>query len=191
MAPTLPVVEKALNDIKLVLKPLRKNRVGHTWVDLPFLLRERLEQIKTFLGMFISKSKKADMLGKGSSPQWMATSLATANAHQKGTYYARQLRAWAKAFIMDCDDLPFDKYVPLKVSKLDNEELTNELHLHLRLVGRYVKAGDLITYLLDKEAQSRFGLKSTISLATAKKWMHTLGYHWCTDHCGQYVDGHE
>lgn len=184
-------MEKALNDIKLVLKPLRKNRVGHTWVDLPFLLREHLEQIKTFLGMFISKSKKADMLGKGSSPQWMATSLATANAHQKGTYYARQLRAWAKAFIMDCDDLPFDKYVPLKVSKLDNEELTNELHLHLRLVGRYVKAGDLITYLLDKEAQSRFGLKSTISLATAKKWMHTLGYHWRTDYCGQYVDGHK
>ncbi|KAG2144548.1 hypothetical protein DEU56DRAFT_870337 [Suillus clintonianus] len=121
----------------------------------------------------------------------MAASLATANVHQKGTYYARQLRAWAKAFITDRDDLPFDQYGRSKISKLDNEELMNELHLHLQSVGRYVKAGDLVTYLSDKEAQSRFGLKSTISLATAKKWMHTLGYHWRTDHRGQYVDGHE
>ncbi|KAG1781177.1 hypothetical protein EV702DRAFT_926113, partial [Suillus placidus] len=177
-APTLPVVEKALDDLKLVLKPLQKNGVGHIWVDLPALLQERLEQIKTFLGMFISKSKKADTLGKGSSPQWMAASLATANVHQKGTYYACQLCAWAKAFITDRDDLPFDQYGRLKISKLDNEELTNELHLHLQLVGRYVKAGDLITYLSDKEAQSCFGLKSMISLAMAKKWMHTLGYCW-------------
>ncbi|KAG1722794.1 uncharacterized protein EDB91DRAFT_1255910 [Suillus paluster] len=108
VAPTLPVAEKALDDLKLILKPLRKNGVGQIWVDLPFLLWECLEQIKTFLGMFISKLKKADMLRKGSSPQWMAASLATANVHQKGIYYARQLHAWAKAFIMDSDDLPFN-----------------------------------------------------------------------------------
>jgi hypothetical protein len=39
-APTLPVAEKALDDLKLVLKPLWKNGVGHIWVDLPFLLWE-------------------------------------------------------------------------------------------------------------------------------------------------------
>jgi len=30
-----------------------------------------------------------------------------------------------------------------------------------------------------------------ISLATAKHWMHELGYRWQRNHRGQYVDGHE
>jgi hypothetical protein len=121
----------------------------------------------------------------------MAASLVTANAQHKGTYHARQLRAWTRAFIVDRDDLPFDAYGRSKISKLDNEELINELHAHLQSVGKYVKAGDLVTYLSDKGIQSRFGIKTTISLSTAKRWMHKLGYRWHSDHHGQYVDGHE
>jgi hypothetical protein len=56
--PTLPVAEKALNDLKLVLKPLQKNGVGHIWVDLPFLLWEHLRCI-------LERSKwKASSMGK-------------------------------------------------------------------------------------------------------------------------------
>jgi len=34
-------------------------------------------------------------------------------------------------------------------------------------------------------------MKKVISLATAKCWMHKLGYRWQHNHRGQYVDGHE
>ncbi|KAG0703459.1 hypothetical protein DFH29DRAFT_803411 [Suillus ampliporus] len=136
-------------------------------------------------------SKKADVLRKGRSPQWIAASLATANVQHKGTYHACQLRAWTRAFIVDRDDLPFDAYGRSKISKLDNKELMNELHAHLQSVRKYVKAGDLVTYLSNKDIQSHFGLKTTISLSTAKRWMHKLGYRWHSDHRGQYIDGHE
>jgi hypothetical protein len=57
-APTLPVAEKALDDLKLVLKPLWKNGVGHIWVDLPFLLQEHHRCI-------LERSKwKASSMGK-------------------------------------------------------------------------------------------------------------------------------
>ncbi|KAF8834175.1 hypothetical protein BDN67DRAFT_992719 [Paxillus ammoniavirescens] len=94
----------------------------------------------------------------------MSASLATAHAHKRGAYYARQLRSWAKS---------------------------SELHTHLQSIGKYVKAANLVQYLSDSLVQKRFGMKSTISLAIAKRWMHTLGYHWLRDHHGQYVDGHK
>ncbi|KAI6109942.1 hypothetical protein F5141DRAFT_1004571, partial [Pisolithus sp. B1] len=34
-------------------------------------------------------------------------------------------------------------------------------------------------------------LKLKVSLTTAKRWMYSLGYHWCCDHRGQYVNRHE
>ncbi|KIJ58494.1 hypothetical protein HYDPIDRAFT_178060 [Hydnomerulius pinastri MD-312] len=101
------------------------------------------------------------------------------------------LRSWAKAFILDRDDLPFDLFGTSKLSKIDNDELASELHAHLQSVGKYVKAASLVQYLSDPLVQKRFGMTSTISLATAKRWMHTLGYRWLRDHRGQYVDGHE
>ncbi|KIK48806.1 hypothetical protein CY34DRAFT_103917 [Suillus luteus UH-Slu-Lm8-n1] len=109
----------------------------------------------------------------------------TANAQQKGTYHARQLHAWTQAFIVDCDDLPFDAYGRSKISKLDDKELANKLHIHLQSVGKYVKAGDLVTYLSNKDIQGRFGLKTSISLAMAKCWMHKLRYHWHSDYHDQ------
>ena len=50
--------------------------------------------------------------------------------------------------------------------------------MHLQSIGKYVKAANLVQYLSDSLVQKYFGMKSTISLATAKRWMHTLGYRW-------------
>ncbi|KAG1724227.1 uncharacterized protein EDB91DRAFT_1062922 [Suillus paluster] len=92
---------------------------------------------------------------------------------------------------MDHDDLPFDLYGVSHLSKIDDNELALELHTHLQSIGKFVKAADLVSYISDKEVQKQFGLTSGISHATAKRWMHKLGYRWLRDQRGQYVDGHE
>lgn len=180
-----------LQAIKLLLKPKRKAGTGYHWGIFPPLLHERLEHVRMLLWMFVDRTKQQQSQGKPCSPQWMSVSLETAQSYERGPHYARQLRSWAKAFIHDHDDLPFDSYGKSKVSKLDNDELASELHAHLQSVGKFVKAADLVRYLSDSDVQKCFGLNSAISLSTAKQWMHTLGYHWRRDHRGQYVDGHE
>ncbi|KAG1853648.1 hypothetical protein F4604DRAFT_1933049 [Suillus subluteus] len=58
-------------------------------------------------------------------------------------------------------------------------------------IGKYVRAQDIVDYLKRPEIQARHGLKKTVSLATAQRWMFKLDYHWREEKKGQYVDGHE
>ncbi|KAH7917404.1 hypothetical protein BV22DRAFT_1108579 [Leucogyrophana mollusca] len=67
----------------------------------------------------------------------------------KGKYFMHNLRTWTRAFIIDRKDVPLDSYGEWKVSKIDDEELVADLHLHLQSVGKYVKASDLVKYLDD------------------------------------------
>ncbi|KIK76127.1 hypothetical protein PAXRUDRAFT_18429 [Paxillus rubicundulus Ve08.2h10] len=191
LPPTHEATKKALDDIKLLLKPRRKKKTGYLWAILPPMLRERLERMRLLLWTFIDRTKPTRTQGRPCGPQWMSASLTTAHTHEKGPYYARQLCSWTKAFISDRDELPFDLYGASKISKLNDEELTSELHAHLQSVGKFVKAANLVQYISDNNVQKQFGFKSTISLATAKRWMHVLGYCWKSNHHGQYVDGHE
>ncbi|KAJ8584318.1 hypothetical protein M405DRAFT_866319 [Rhizopogon salebrosus TDB-379] len=190
LSPTLGAAEKALEDIKLILKPRRKSGVGFIWGDLPPLLQGRLEQMRMLLCVFIDHTNNAEAEGRP-GPQWMASSLIIAKVHQKGPSYARKLRFWTRSFIMDRDNLPFDSYGISHLSKIDDDELASELYTHLQSIGKYIKAADLVSYVSNKEVQKRFGLTSGISHATAKRWMNKLGYRWLRDHRGQYVDGHE
>ncbi|KAG0708007.1 hypothetical protein DFH29DRAFT_979596 [Suillus ampliporus] len=65
------------------------------------------------------------------------------------------------------------------------------IKLHFQSIGKYVSAQEIVNYLSDPEVQSCHGLSKTVSLATAQRWMHKLGYHWKEEEKGQYVDGHE
>ena len=93
--------EKALADIKLLLKPQRKTGRGYLWGSFPPLLWERLERVQMLLWTFVDCMKTPVAQGKPCGPQWMLASLAAAHAHERGVYYAQQLRSWAKAFILD------------------------------------------------------------------------------------------
>jgi len=86
--------------------------------------------------------------------------------------------------------LPVHRYGN-SISRINNEEFATDIKLHLQGVGKYVRAQDIIDYLKDPEVQNHHGLTSTISLATAQRWMSTLGYRWREEKTGQYVDGHE
>ena len=101
LPPTQAGAEKALADIKLLLKPRRKTWRDYLWGSFPPLLQERSERVRMLLWTFVDHTKTPIAQGKPCGPQWMSASLATAHAHERGVYYARQLHSWAKAFILD------------------------------------------------------------------------------------------
>ena len=61
--------------------------------------------------------------------------------------------------------------------------------MHLQGIGKWIKATDIV---LDRPAVKQWlGIKKTISLAMAQRWMCHMGYHWKKTPGGQFVDGHE
>lgn len=170
----------ALKAIKLVLKPRRECGIGSKDPRIDLLLRGRLDLMKMFLWHFVD-----------STDGWIASSLAVAHAAERGPWLARKLREWSRAYIKDRDCLPLNEYGRWNVSLLEDEDLAQEIHLHLQGIGQYVKAMDIVHYLDTPEMKTRLKLKKTISLVTAQRWMRVMDYRWGKAPGGQYVDGHE
>ncbi|KAG1788185.1 uncharacterized protein HD556DRAFT_1312143 [Suillus plorans] len=119
-------------------------------------------------------------------------SLHTAKALEQKPAHSRVLRERVHAFIADREDLPINIYGTWNESLLDkNEDLAQEIHMHLQATGKYVKAMDLVDFLDTPEMRKWSGITNRISLATAQRWMKKLEYRWTKDPKGQFVDGHE
>ena len=147
--------------------------------------KKLLEEICTFLRLYTSD--KSDVKG-----QWTKAAEQAALVHGKPTEHAsRQIRRNAKEFVAT-QKPPENPYGTWARSKIEeDEELQQEINLHLQSKGKYVKAEDIVTYLKDPDVQAKWGFKKTIHLATAKRWMKKLGYRWVQKHRGLYADGHE
>jgi hypothetical protein len=52
---------------------------------------------------------------------------------------------------------------------LEDEDLAQELHLHLQGIGKYVAAQDIVDYMATDEMKARVKLKNGISLQTAQR----------------------
>ncbi|CDO75448.1 hypothetical protein BN946_scf184823.g2 [Trametes cinnabarina] len=122
---------------------------------------------------------------------WIRVSADVAFMYQRGPALAKRLRAWARAFLLDRKARLPSAYGSWSKSALDNDILKAELCAHLQGIGKYIRAQDIVDYLQDPDALSRFGLKKTIALSTAKQWMKKLEYRWGKGPHGQYVNGHE
>jgi len=94
MAPTIINAKKAHKKIKGILKPLRTTGNGHKDPGLDLLLRSHLEGMSHFLWAYINPNSKT-------YNKWLASSLLTATALQRGPWFARRLRDWTAAFIKD------------------------------------------------------------------------------------------
>ncbi|KAJ7870176.1 hypothetical protein B0H14DRAFT_2233603, partial [Mycena olivaceomarginata] len=104
---------------------------------------------------------------------------------------ARRLRDRARKFVLE-REVPVNKFGSWAKSKLETHpELADELKEYLVGIEKYVQAHDIITFMNRDDIQAKFNLSNTISLATAKRWMHALKFRWVKNHKGQYVDGHE
>lgn len=193
-APTVLEMEATIAKIDELLSPRRKKGYGIDYSEAKKVdkhVRYRLSGVRTFCSLFVSATNK-NPKGK----YWVAMSIEAANANAKkqggkGTHHARKLRAWTRDFMRD-GTLPEANFKGGKGrSYLDDEDLVKEIHLHLQEKGKYVKAMDIVHYLDTPEMLERLHRTKTISLATAQRWMKTMGYRWMKTPTGQYVDGHE
>ena len=64
-------------------------------------------------------------------------------------------------------NLPLNIYCRWNVSILEDEDLAQDIHLHLQSIGKFVEAMDIVHYLDTPVMKTRLKLKKTISLATA------------------------
>ncbi|OAX33831.1 hypothetical protein K503DRAFT_836237 [Rhizopogon vinicolor AM-OR11-026] len=123
---------------------------------------------------------------------WSNAALQTAQFVGKGPYLSRKLRVWSKAYIEDRENLPLSKSSQeWSNSRIEDEDLKEELRIHLQSLGKYVTASALVKYLAKPDIQLRYNLSQTISLKTAERWMMSCGFRWTTAQNGQYIDGHE
>jgi hypothetical protein len=178
--PSLESARSALAGIKLVLNPPQDTGVGHKDPGYDLLLRGRLDLMKMFLWRYID-----------SLDGWIASSLQVAHAAERGPWLAKRLREWTRAYIKDPECLPLNVYGRWNVSLLEDEDLANEISLHLQGIGKWVKAMDIVHFLDTPEMKLRLKLKKTNSLATAQRWMRVMNYRWTKTPNGQFVDGHE
>lgn len=182
--PSCNIAQAARDDLDLLLRPRRKSGVGHKLFTGNDQLQLHMEQMKIFLHFYVHPFEEKVLT-------WTLASVRVAQAFQKGTYHARKLRKWTRAFIKDRHDLPYS-YVPTwSISLLDHGDLREKLLDHLRTVGKYVCSLDVVEWTALPETQATYGLQGPISLSTAQVWMKKLDYRWRKSPNGQYIDGHE
>ncbi|KAG2108473.1 uncharacterized protein F5147DRAFT_773673 [Suillus discolor] len=183
-SPTIEEAFLAFNDIKKILR-LPKTTGGYKDLELDSVFRRRLEGMRQFLWVYVDPQSSA--YGK-----WTMASLHTAKALEWRPAHSQVLHERVHAFIADREDLPINIYGTWNKSLLDkNEDLAQEIHMHLQMTGKYVKAMDLVDFLDTPEMRKWSGITKRISLATAQRWMKKLKYCWTKDPKGQFVDGHE
>jgi hypothetical protein len=93
------------------------------------------------------------------------------NRAGKGSWLLRCIHEWAIDFIKDDENLPIAEYGKMNRLVLEDEDLSQELHLHLQEIGKYVAAQDLMDYIATDEMKEHLNLKKGISLSTTQRWM--------------------
>ncbi|KAJ7938534.1 hypothetical protein B0H13DRAFT_1587591, partial [Mycena leptocephala] len=109
----------------------------------------------------------------------------------KGSWLSRRVREWAIAFMKDPAYMPNAEYGKFTDSILDDENLAQEIYLHLQGLDTWICAQDLVNYMSSDEMKSRLNLRRDISLRTAQRWMKRMKYRWTKEPKGMYSDGHE
>lgn len=183
--PTIDEAEAARDDLKKQLNPSRgENSKGYKDPKIGRWTYDHRKDILTMLNHYVLPT----------SPhfnQWTAAADTTARGVEKGEWFSRRLRACARAYIADREDLVGNPFGAWCASLIENLELKEDLAAHLATHGKYVRAMDIVDYLQDPDRQQYYGMKKAPSLATAKRWMRELDYRWSRHHKGIYIDGHE
>ena len=184
--PTLPpnpdLVDLQILDLEHTLQPKRKACDGYMDPGFDYTLCTRLELMVNFLCIYqlngyqgwIAASKQAASIA-GKNPEWIA----------------RRLCKWTQNLAYNLKNLPKHEYGKFTSSILEDEDLSQEICLHLQSKGKYVRDMDIVQFLDTPEMKKQLNLKRSISKRTAHRWMAKMGYHWKKEPKGQYKDGHE
>ncbi|KAJ7200600.1 hypothetical protein GGX14DRAFT_400597 [Mycena pura] len=180
--PNSEIVNETIKKIHTILRPPRGPHTrGFKHADLNMVLRGRLELMLSFLRLYA---------GSGYAG-WGRAADTIAKSAGKGFWMSRRIRQWVLAFMKDETDLPHAQYGKFNASILEDEDLSEEIHLHLQSLGEYISAQDVVDYMGSEDMKKRLNLKHGISLRTAERWMKRMEYRWTSAPKGMYKDGHE
>ena len=89
--------------------------------------------------------------------------------------------------------LPLNGYGHLNTSILDDEDLTQQIHLHLIGIakGSYIRAQDVVDVIATPDMKHYLGIKSGITVQTGQRWLHKMKWWYSKATKGMYIDGHE
>jgi phage terminase large subunit-like protein len=94
----------------------------------------------------------------------------------RGKYCARVLAALAWEFIINREVLNVNPYGEWNESMLADEDLANDIRLHLQSLGKDITAEKLVSYLNSPEVREEHNIDKPISLTTARRYLDELGY---------------
>ena len=109
----------------------------------------------------------------------------------RGQAQARCLHKWMQDFIAECTKLPSNHHGEWCQSLIDDEDFTQDLHLHLQAIRKYIRSQDIFDYIAHPEILAKMKWTKTISLKMAQHWLKKMGYQWMITPTGMYHDGHE
>ncbi|KAJ7187586.1 hypothetical protein GGX14DRAFT_580946 [Mycena pura] len=184
-APSVEVAATAVTDLKAILRGDSRGKAGG-YKDPkhdPFV-RLRLEGMRTFLNLYVDPRSTTH-------GHWGASAMQAAVCLGRGSHYCRTVCKLARQFIHDRSLLPINPYGNWKDTMLLDEDLAVDINLYLQELGKDITADKLRLFLARPEVMEKHGITKTISVRTARRYLHTLGYRFTSPKKGQYSDGHE
>ncbi|KAI3998438.1 hypothetical protein K525DRAFT_214660, partial [Schizophyllum commune Loenen D] len=185
-APNITAASKAAFDLALYMRGESRGPKSRGYKDPHFdsYSRRKLEAIHDFLNMYTHPLS-------ATSGQWQASAHQTALAKGRGEYFAEAILRMARAYIENREVLPINPYGQWTESMLADEDLTNEVTLHLQELKDNVTAEKLTLFLRRPEIKEKYQIDRDVSVRTARRYLNQLGYRFVEAKKGQYSDGHE
>lgn len=184
-APAMADALAALKDMRAKLRGESRGKSGgYKALSIDAFTRHRMDGMCSLLSLYTDEWSLT-------YNKWGASSLQAAVTFQRGRFCSRRLRELCRAYIEDRLMLPFNPYGDWNESMLTDEDLVNDICLHLQELGKDITAGKLATYLARPDVMEKHGITRPISERTAIRWLQTLGYRFGYAKRGQYADGHE
>ncbi|KAJ7242820.1 hypothetical protein B0H12DRAFT_1023434 [Mycena haematopus] len=130
---------------------------------------------------------------------WRQASLVVSRSQGHGIHHARNIRTWLHAFLSK-GTLPFHRLGAFRATVLDDEDFSLPIQLHLQSIAKegegYIRAQDIVDFIADTPEMQAMMEKSgakrnLISLRTAQRWLHKMGWRFGKKKNGMYIDGHE
>ncbi|KAJ7107697.1 hypothetical protein C8R44DRAFT_637271, partial [Mycena epipterygia] len=185
VAPDITSAKAALTDIELVLRgPSRGKGGGYIPPDLSPWVRVRMEGIRSHLAQYTHPNSAT--YGK-----WGLSARQAAIGAGRDVYCARRFANLSREYIASRKVLPINPYGTWKQSMLADEDLANDVREHLQELGKFITADKLVDYLSREDVMDKHGLDRKISVRTARRYLHELGYRFKSEKKGQFSDGHE
>ncbi|KAF9003480.1 hypothetical protein BDZ89DRAFT_1146046, partial [Hymenopellis radicata] len=137
--PTAKEVDDGISNLEAILRPRRKT--GYGYKAPPPLGRVVLVRLGLMLQLL-------HLFKRSGLKRWIEQSLEVAEkCSSKGPSLARKIRRWASAFCKDQKNIPRSNSGAHNASILDkDEDLANDIHLHLQSLGKWVSADDVVHY---------------------------------------------